>query len=299
MISQYCPAKLNLFLRIVGQRSDHHHNLESIFFKINLFDEISVSKSSHFSVKIVGEFANLIDIDNNIFTQIFNFFSRQFKLQSAVEIKLYKNIPIGAGLGGGSSNGASFIKILNQIFELNLSSLAMHDIALKFGSDIAFFLHDSPSLVSGRGEVVEPLSNISLAFTENFVKALSSCKILLINPKITLPTPQIFKNYAQKIANNKLRYSSLINRHELFKMSLANILQNFNNDLENSAFDFAPELLKIKFDLEKFLPLSAKMSGSGSSFFAIFDNEANYEKCIDFFNRNYPQYLIQQVAPIN
>ena len=137
-----CPAKINLFLHIVNKRSDGFHELQSLITKIDLFDELLVEKSTKFSLEIYGEFAKFIDIKDNLFTKIFEYFVKNFDINSNLKITLQKNIPVGAGLGGGSSNGAYFIKILNEIFDLKLSTSAMQKISLNFGSDIAFFFED-------------------------------------------------------------------------------------------------------------------------------------------------------------
>ena len=101
-----CPAKINLFLNITNKRADGFHELQSLITKIDLFDELLIEKSAKFSLKINGEFAEFIDIKNNLFTKILDYFIENFHINSNLKIILEKNIPVGAGLGGGSSNGA-------------------------------------------------------------------------------------------------------------------------------------------------------------------------------------------------
>jgi 4-diphosphocytidyl-2-C-methyl-D-erythritol kinase len=278
-----CPAKINLFLHITNKRPDGFHELQSLITKINLFDELSVEKSAKFSLEINGEFAEYVDIKNNLFTKIFDYFVKNFSINSNLKITLHKNIPVGAGLGGGSSNGAYFIEILNEIFVLKLSKNEMQKISLNFGSDIAFFFENEACLMSGRGEFLSPISQ----FKNDFEKL----KILLINPKIHLSTKEIFQDFAEK----KHQFSSKISEKIFLENSLLEILQRFNNDLEEPAVSKAPSIAEILQNLRKFSPICAKMSGSGSSCFAIFDNDIELQKTYEFFIKNYPNFFVKKV----
>jgi len=278
-----CPAKINLFLHINNKRPDGFHELQSLITKIDLFDELSVEKSTKFLLEINGEFAEFIDIKNNLFTKIFDYFVKNFNINSNLKITLQKNIPVGAGLGGGSSNGAYFIKILNEIFALKLSKNDMQKISLNFGSDIAFFFENEACLMSGRGEFLSPISQ----FKNDFEKL----KILLINPKIHLSTKEIFQDFAEK----KYQFSSKILEKNFLENSLPEILQKFNNDLEEPAVSKAPSIAEILQNLRKFAPICAKMSGSGSSCFAIFNNDIELQKTYEFFIENYPNFFVKIV----
>ena len=278
-----CPAKINLFLNITNKRADGFHELQSLITKIDLFDELLIEKSAKFSLKINGEFAKFIDINDNLFTKILDYFIENFHINSNLKIILEKNIPVGAGLGGGSSNGAYFIKILNEIFALKLSKNAMQKISLNFGSDIAFFFENQPCLMSGRGEFLTEI----LQFKNEFKKL----KILLINPKIHLSTKEIFQDFAQKNQQFSEKFSERI----FLEKSLQEILQKFNNDLEQPAISKAPAIAEILQNLRKFSPICAKMSGSGSSCFAIFNNEKNLQETYEFFIKNYPNFFVKKV----
>ena len=278
-----CPAKINLFLHITNKRPDGFHELQSLITKIDLFDELVVEKSTKFSLEINGEFAEFIEINNNLFTKILDYFVKNFHIDPNLKIILQKNIPVGAGLGGGSSNGAYFIKILNEIFALKLSKNDMQKISLNFGSDIAFFFENEVCLMGGRGEFLTEISH----FKNEFKKL----KILLINPKIHLSTKEIFQDFAEK----KYQFSSKILEKNFLENSLQEIFKNFNNDLEETAISKAPVIFEILQNLQKFSPICAKMSGSGSSCFAIFDNEENLQKTYEFFIKNYPNFFVKKV----
>ncbi len=278
-----CPAKINLFLNIINRRSDGFHELQSLIAKIDLFDELFVEKSSKFSLEINGEFAKFIDVNDNLFTKIFDYFIKNFDINFNLKITLQKNIPVGAGLGGGSSNGAYFIKALNKIFALKLSKNDMQKISLNFGSDIPFFFEDAPCLMTGRGEFLLPISK----FKNDFEKL----KIILINPKIHLSTKEIFQDFAEK----KYQFSAQISERIFLENSLPEILQKFNNDLEEPAISKAPAIAEILQNLRKFSPICAKMSGSGSSCFAIFNNDIDSKKTYEFFIKNYPNFFVKKV----
>jgi len=160
----------------------------------------------------------------------------------------------------------------------------MQKISLNFGSDIAFFFENKPCLMSGRGEFLLPISN----FKNDFKKL----KILLVNPKIHLSTKEIFQEFAQK----KYQFSPKISERIFLEKSLPEILLNFNNDLEEPAISKAPTIAEILQNLQKFSPICAKMSGSGSSCFAIFDNEKNLQETYNFFIKNFPNFFVKKVS---
>jgi 4-diphosphocytidyl-2-C-methyl-D-erythritol kinase len=275
-VERLCPAKINLFLKIINKRADGFHELKTLMCKIDLFDKLIVEKSDKFDLKIDGEFANYLDKNNNLFFKIFEYFQKNFLIDSDLKISITKNIPVGAGLGGGSSDYASFIKILNELFLLNLSKSAMQNIAAKFGSDMPFFFEKNLVLAEGRGEI-----------TRNFPVAegeLDKFFILLINPKIHLATKEIFQLFAKN-------FSSKINKID--DNNFENLIAENANDLENAAIIKAPIIAEIIKNLQKFSPICAKMSGSGSSCFAIFKDAKLTQDCQKYFLEKYPNFFVK------
>ena len=266
-----CPAKINLFLQINNKRSDGYHNLQSLFLPINLHDVLHLKKSSSFSLNVVGKYQNQITT-TNIISEIWQYFINNFAVNSNLTITLEKNIPVGAGLGGGSSNGSAFILALNQLFSLNLSTEKLLEISLKFGSDLPFFIIGKPAFVFGRGQEIVPLT-----------KPLPKLPILLINPQINLSTAKVF-------ANN-INFSQPLALDYLQNLSLTNLLA-LGNNLQDSAIKLAPQIGEVLSCLKKFQPLSAIMSGSGSSCFAVFDNQTNCQEAYNFFCNTFTNYLI-------
>jgi 4-diphosphocytidyl-2-C-methyl-D-erythritol kinase len=268
-----CPAKINLFLKVTGKRPTGYHELESLFAFLDLADVLEVKKSTEFSLKIDGEFAEFVDEKNNLFTKILDFFVAEFAIDKNISIHVTKNIPVGAGLGGGSSNAAFFMKALNEIFSLNLSKEKLQEISLNFGSDIAFLLEDNAAIVKGRGEIIAP-----------FYK-FYPIKILLINPKINLSTPAVFKQLNGE-------FSEGISTEELQKKSVFELIKNFPNDLTKPAVALAPTIQEILNELKNAGAEIAKMSGSGSTCFGIFDDDLTLEKAETNLREKFPKFFI-------
>jgi len=276
VFSYNCYAKINLFLHINGKRPDGYHNLQSLFLPINLYDVLHLQKSPRFRLNIVGNYQQQLSAtQHNIITKIWQYCLENFQLNSNLTITLQKNIPVGAGLGGGSSNGTAFLLAVNELFSLQLNTSQLLEISLKFGSDLPFFLLGKPALVFGRGEEVVPLA-----------KPLPKLPMLLINPQINLSTALVFAqhlNFSQPLAVDYLQNLDFMG------------LLALGNDLEKSAISLLPEIAEILACLNKFQPLTAKMSGSGSSCFAVF---ANSQSCYDgyvWFCQNFPHYFAQIV----
>ncbi len=276
MFQSPCPAKINLFLKLTGKRSDGYHELESLFAFLDLADELIVKKSDEFKLEITGEFAELVDQKNNLFTKILDYFSDQFHVSKNLHIKIVKNIPVGAGLGGGSSDAASFLRALNEIFALNLSTETLQKISLNFGSDIAFLLQDQAAIVRGRGEIIDDYSEFA------------PISALLINPKISVSTKEIF----QKFGGN---FSTKIDNAELLKRDVFDLLKNLSNDMEKPAISTLPLVADILNELKNYGAEIAKMSGSGASCFGIFKSAAELELAEEFFTKNFPNFFVKKV----
>ncbi len=275
MFKSSCPAKINLFLKLTGKRPDDYHELESLFAFLDLSDDLEVKKNNEFKLEIAGEFSAAIDLKDNLFTKILDFFVAEFNVSKNLYIKITKNIPVGAGLGGGSSNAAYFIHALNEIFALNLSVIKLQRISLNFGSDIAFLLQNQAAIVKGRGEEITPFPQFS------------TIPALLINPKILVSTKEIFAkfngNFSEKIPTSKLLEKDI---YELL---------NFSNDMENPAISSLPLIAEILKELKNQNAKIAKMSGSGASCFGIFENENSLNFATNYFAKNFPNFFVKKV----
>ncbi len=275
MFFERCPAKINLFLKLTGRRADGYHDLESLFAFLDLADELSVVKGDKFKLEIGGEFAQKIDPQNNLLTKILDFFVAEFGIEKNLQIKIVKNIPVSAGLGGGSSDAAYFLHALNQIFALNLSVADLQKISLNFGSDIAFLLQKKAAIVKGRGEEI-------VEFPE-----FKPIPALLINPKIAVSTKEIFAAFDGN-------FSAKISKDELLRKDVFELL-NFSNDMEKPAIAALPLIAEILQNLRNQNAKVAKMSGSGASCFGIFADENSLDLANDFFAKNFPNFFVRKV----
>ena len=149
-------AKINLFLRIIEQRPDGYHNIQSIFQLIDLHDEISIKKRKDSLIKIK---CNVKEIENNnLINKSIDYFLDYTKAPKiGLDIILKKNIPIGGGLGGGSSNAATCLIALNEIYETKLSAIQLNHIARQIGCDVPFFLHQKNAWIEGTGDIITPI----------------------------------------------------------------------------------------------------------------------------------------------
>jgi 4-diphosphocytidyl-2-C-methyl-D-erythritol kinase len=248
----YPNAKINIGLNVLSKRSDGFHNIESCFLPINLTDILEIIPSAletHFQASGISIPGNA---KNNLCVKAWEILNKDFNI-SPVTIHLHKQIPIGAGLGGGSADGAFALKALSELFKLNLSIKQLENYASKMGSDCTFFIKNKPAFVEGVGDI---LSNLTLD--------LSSYTIILVNPGIHISTPEAYSGIIPYKAEKKL--SSLI------KSPIENWQQEIKNDFEVGIFKTHAQIEEIKNKLIELGATYAAMSGSGSTVFGLFPN---------------------------
>lgn len=278
------PAKLNLFLHITGRRDDHYHLLDSLFVFTQFGDEIQINTSKELSLTIDGPFYSLLkneSIENNLVYRAALLLKNKYAIAQGAKIILTKNIPINAGLGGGSSDAAAVLKGLNQLWDLNLSMEALCEIGLSLGADIPACINAQPAIISGIGEIIDPFL---LPFP---------IPVLLVNPNLSLSTPAVFtayKNSAQPFssvcANQKISASNW--------PSLLNLLSQCRNDLEPAAIQLQPTIQSILNLLKQQSQCAlARMSGSGSTCFALFSDSISAQLAAKKLKEKYPAYWIQ------
>lgn len=250
MIS-YPNAKINLGLNIICKRSDGYHEIKSIFYPIKtIFDILEVLPSKIFSFTSSG-----IEIPKgkNICITAFELIKKDYNI-SNVKIHLHKQIPIGAGLGGGSSDGAFTLLSLNKIFNLRLSDNQLRKYALELGADCPFFIKNHPTFNYGIGEKMSKI-NINL----------SAYKFKFFIPDLHISTAKAYRNLSFK--------SSEIPINEVIEQPIRNWKHVLKNDFEISIFNKYPELKKVKERFYKEGALYSSMTGSGSVIYAIFDKD--------------------------
>ena len=154
MHTYLCPAKVNLFLYVLGKRADGYHDIFTLFYPVSIYDTLSIQKSDKTTLTCSNK--NIPEDDNNIIIKTHNILKEKYNLQDNFNITLEKNIPFGAGLGGGSSNAAYYLKAINEISGLCLNYEQMAEIMAEVGSDTVFFLKNIPQLAYGRGTELMP-----------------------------------------------------------------------------------------------------------------------------------------------
>ncbi len=271
-------AKLNLGLRVKEKRPDGYHDIESIFQKIDFFDEIEIEPLIEGRNPLPQiEFKTNVPPygKDNICYKAAEIFFKETGIKKEISIKLKKNIWMGAGLGGGSSCGASTLKGLNEVFGEPLSSL--HKLALKLGSDVPFFLGGSCEIVSGRGEVIEEIPSLP-----NLPDG-SQVRFVLVYPKFAISTGWAYLAYRQTGKNLKKRLTgSSVSIKKLLsfwgKGDIKGIGENLFNDFEPLVMKEYPVLKKIKERLFSLNLLGVSLTGSGSCIYGIIDREYDFKK---------------------
>jgi len=246
------PCKINLGLNILNKRPDGYHNLETCFYPVPWTDILEIIPSDTLTFSSSG---NAIPgrAEENLCLKAYSLLWKEFNLPP-VKIHLHKIIPTGAGLGGGSYDAAHTLRLLNSIFQLNLSDEKLMNYAATLGSDCAFFVQDKPMIGSGRGEV---LSEIDMKLKGKF--------LMLVKPDIHVST-------AEAYAHVKPHPPEFTLHHIFTSRPLNEWRHSLRNDFEESVFVRYPEIQKLK---EKMYALGAgyaSMSGSGSTVFGIFDS---------------------------
>ncbi len=250
-------CKINLGLHITSKRSDGFHTIESVFLPVGWVDmlEIVPAKENQF---IVDGLNIACPLNENLCYKAYQLLNLDFDLPP-ISMYLYKKIPNGAGLGGGSSDAAFTLKMLNTMFSLGLSIVTLMRYAEKLGSDCSFFITNTPSLVSGRGEILQP-----------FHVNLQGYEIVIIKAPISVSTAEAYKMVTPKAANYPIA--------EILKNDISTWCNTLKNDFEEPIFNKYPELEQIKNLLYAKGALYATMSGSGSAIYGIFRERIDFSQ---------------------
>jgi len=246
-------CKINIGLNILRKRNDGFHDIETVFYPVQLCDILEViERPVNSNLSMFNNTGLVIDssVEKNLCVKAFRLLQADFKLPEVV-IHLHKIIPFGAGLGGGSSDAAYTITSINKLFSLGLNEKEMCNYASQIGSDCAFFISSQPSIASGRGEILE-----------NLKISLSGWHIILIKSEIHISTAEAYSGVSPKIPNSRLADNVMlpIERWKDFIF----------NDFENHLFEKYSQLDEIKNKLYEIGAVYAAMSGSGSTIFGLF-----------------------------
>ena len=261
-------AKINLGLHILNKRQDEYHNIITVFQEIDFCDQIFIEKSDDF---IFETNVDWLDKKNNTCIQAFNATKEKFPNISNIKINLIKNIPPGAGLGGGSSNGTSTLKGINELFALKMSHDDLIELSKKISADSPFFVNGGLQIGEGTGGDLSPVES-----------HLNGVYILLVMPDIKIDTKNAYKKCLLKDKTN-IKFAGMLD--ELKNYDLSSEL--FYNDFEVYVFTTHPEIGKIKLTILDLGAKYASLSGSGSTVFGIFSNKKDALKAHQFFSPHF------------
>lgn len=249
----YPNAKINIGLSVTEKRTDGYHNLETVFYPVGLKDVLEINRAE--GPKRVCYFENTgIAIDcpqeKNLVVRAYKLLASAYDLP-AVRINLLKKIPFGAGLGGGSSDAASTLKVLNEYFELRISEKGLENYASRLGSDCAFFIRNRPAFASGKGEILEDIA-----------LQLEEYEVVIVKPDCQVSTAEAYAGITPAKA--------IFNLRELNTLPVTAWRERVKNDFETTVFAKYPAIRKVKEELYKRGALYASMTGSGAAVFGIF-----------------------------
>jgi 4-diphosphocytidyl-2-C-methyl-D-erythritol kinase len=263
----YFPnAKINLGLHVVEKRPDGFHNIETIFYPIKLSDVLEIIPYHSFEFHLSGI---TIDCNNNenLIVKAYNLLKSNYDIPP-IYMQLHKIIPMGAGLGGGSSDAAFVLQALNSEFKLNINNSLLTKYAAHLGSDCAFFISNCPSIATGRGDILNKI-NVNL---QNY-------HLILVKPNININTAD-----AYSYISPQKRQQSLI---DIISSPIHTWKDNLTNDFEPVIFKRYPQIAAIKQKLYDIGALYAAMSGSGSTIYGLFKEKVNinrhFENCFTYY----------------
>lgn len=264
----HTPAKLNLFLEVLGKRSDGYHELETLMVTVDLYDTLTFNREDAGRIELkqtvgsssLGSASRNTDVDNipiddrNLVVRAAKLLTQATGTNFGARIHLRKRIPVAAGLAGGSSDAAATLKALNLLWKLGLSTNDLHEIAAQLGSDVNFFLSTSPVAVCrGRGEIIEPIPNPA------------PMHFVIGKPAAGLSTADVFRN-CQPTDETK-QVGSLVDA--IHRGELSSIQSALHNRLEDSAKTISGDVSRLMRRMQRLTCTKSLMSGSGTSCFGI------------------------------
>lgn len=251
-ISLKVPAKINLYLRILGKRDDGYHEIESLMQAVDIYDEITLERSD--TIEITCDDPSLPADESNLACKAASALQDRFYFPG-VKIDLAKRIPSGAGLGGGSADAAFVLRGLCRLYGLAPEPDEILEIAAGIGSDVSFFLGGGQARVTGRGEIVT-----SIGLPDRY-------EIIVIVPPVTASTAEVYKNMRIDLTKEN---EPILLKKRISVSRFSSLVKGFSNDLEEAVLSKFPELAELKGILMESGAVWSSMTGSGSAFFGLF-----------------------------
>ncbi len=253
-------AKINLGLDVKEKREDGYHELHSIMMMTSLYDTMSFSESDEVHVFCDVE----INVVDNLVYKVIRYLQQRYEIKKGITVNIKKNIPLGGGLGGGSSDAAVAIKALNKIWDLRMSEFEMYEVGKKFGADIPYCIYGLPAFVSGIGEKITPLM-LKMKF-----------QVIIVKLPYFVETREVFLNMKREDYNKydiaKVKEAFETNNYEL-------LLNNLGNNMETYTIKKHPEIGAVKEMLIEYGCFTSIMSGSGSTVLGLINQDAS--NCVE------------------
>lgn len=276
-------AKINISLDVTQKRADGYHNLQSVMQAISLHDRVWIDTAFE-GIRIKTNLSYLPCDRRNIAFKAAELFFEEAKIPPCADIYIDKKIPMGAGLGGGSSDAAAVLLGLNKMFNYPLSAENLEKIGLSCGADVVFCMRGKTHLAEGVGEILTPLP------------PMPDCFIVIIKPSMSISTKTVFQNFSLESCDYHPDTDGIISCLEAGDIS-GIAIRSFNV-LEKAVMPKYKDLPVFKSDLLSFGALGSCMSGSGSSVFGIFDSEENAKKAVNYFKETYKTFAFL-AKPVN
>lgn len=279
-ISLLAPAKVNLFLHITGRRENGFHELESLFVRTSFGDQVTVEAADKVSLDITGPFSDALNqysCDSNLVMKAAKSMLAYHDKKVGAKITLEKNLPLASGIGGGSADAAATLLALMELWQVDISSTALHAMALELGADVPACLDNHPQIVKGIGEICQ---SVTLGF---------DAAVLLVNPGISVSTPDVFKAY--KAA--EISFSTKLEKKTDIVSTIQRLEKVTRNDLLKPARSLSPVIDEVIKEMHN-LPNQkmVRMSGSGATCFALFNSLLDAEKASEFIREKNPSWWV-------
>lgn len=270
-LARRAPAKINLFLHIVGRRADGYHLLESLVAFTDIGDDVTAAPALSLSLEIEGPFAEALNkisgFDANLVMRAARSLQAHAKVRQGAALRLAKELPVASGIGGGSVDAAATFVLLNVLWELGLPATALAELGLALGADVPVCICGRPAFVSGVGERVEPLA------------ALPPLNLVLVNPGAGLATPEVYRAFAAAGAKGEAGARAFPKGPWTDEAALIAALKSAGNDLEPAAISLCPKIAQALAVLRAQAGCAlARMSGSGATCFGLFGTRARAER---------------------
>lgn len=273
-INIFAPAKLNLFLHVTGKRPDGYHTLQSLMVFVDIGDNLAISPHDHFEIEVSGRFAtSLQNPTDNLVYKAAMLLSEHYKIPPRAKISLTKNLPIAAGIGGGSSDAAATLRGLVRLWNLPESIDMLMPLAQKIGTDVPACLHRKPLWAEGIGEKITPISDVQ------------DMHFVLVNPHVPTPTASVFKNFAGNFST-PVPLSTNVDS-----------VRTYRNDLTDAAIITTPVIRDVLAALSTTRGcLFHRLSGSGATCFGLYDSADAAHHAARTLQKNYPDWWIVSVG---